>query len=194
MTSTIDPRHLVFLDSLKSAEFEHVSRKARDHLIGVHDILQRWGCAPDVCVAGLFHNIYGTESFKPQAVDLGQRHQVSAAIGASAEAIAYLFCVSRRMSFFGRQAAHAPAVWDEVHKCRAEVSPAQLAALIDLEAANLVEQYDEALQAYPERLAQSVTMMQWMLAQPSPMSPAARAGLQDLLARIEHDRCARTPA
>ena len=190
----IEPRVLAFLETLKSAEFEHLNGSARDHLLGVHDILARWGCAPATCVAGLFHNVYGTESFKPQAVSLEQRHEVAGAIGAPAEALAYWFCVSRRMSFFMRQDAAAPCIWDEVHRRRVAVSPEQLRALADIEAANLVEQYSPQLHAYPERLQQSATMMRWMLEQSGVTSPPAADGLRDLLQTIERDRPAHAVA
>jgi hypothetical protein len=188
----MDARHLAFLDSLKSVEFAHVSRKARDHLLGVYDILAGWGCPPDTCVAGLFHNIYGTESFKPQAISLNERREVIAVIGESAESLAYWFCVSRRVSFFARQSGAAPCIWDEVHKTRVTVSALQLEALIDIEAANLVEQYDEQMQNHSTRLGQSVAMIRWMLAQPAAISPPARESLTELLQMIDRDRRART--
>jgi len=188
----MDSRHLAFLDSLKSAEFAHVNRKARDHLLGVHDILAGWGCPPDTCLAGLFHNIYGTESFKPQAVALDERREVAAVIGDAAELLAFWFCVSRRVSFFARQTGAAPCIWDEVHKARVTVSTSQLSALIDIEAANLVEQYCEQLHDHPAQLGQSEAMIRWMLAQPVPMSTAARESLGELLQTIDRDRRART--
>lgn len=188
MAHTIDERHLAFLDTLQCAEFAHLDRNAREHLLGVHRILAEWGGAEAVCVAGLFHNIYGTESFKPEAVSLDERAGVAAVIGAEAEALAYLFCVSRRASFFSRQDPRTPCVWDDVHKARVDVTPAQLVALVDIEAANLVEQYAIALHGFPQQLRAAVTMIAWMLAQPSAMSAAARRGLEGLLARIEQDR------
>jgi hypothetical protein len=184
----IDPRVLAFLETLKSADFDHLNGSARDHLLGVHDILACWSCAPATCVAGLFHNVYGTESFKPQAVSLDQRHEVADVIGTPAEELAYWFCVSRRMSFFLRQDAAAPCIWDEVHRRRVAVSPEQLRALADIEVANLIEQYSPQVHAYPERLQQSAAMMRWMLEQAGVMSPLAANSLRELLQTIEHDR------
>ena len=99
------------------------------------------------------------------------------------------FCVSRRISFFSRQ-THlvAPCIWDEVHKQRIGVSREQLSALVDIEAANLVEQYSKEVLAYPEQLENSVKMIEWMLSQAPTMSVAARHGLGGLLQQIEHDR------
>jgi hypothetical protein len=184
----IDPRALAFLETLKSADFEHLNGSARDHLLGVHDILARWNCAPATCVAGLFHNVYGTESFKPQTVSLDQRHTVAEVIGTPAEELAHWFCVSRRMSFFVRQDPAAPCIWDEVHRRRVAVAPAQLRALADIEAANLIEQYSPRVHAYPDRVQQSAAMMRWMLEQPGVMSPPAADGLRELLQAIERDR------
>jgi|AntAceMinimDraft_12_1070368.scaffolds.fasta_scaffold373654_1 hypothetical protein len=34
------------------------------HLAGVRRVLHAWGAGDDVCDAGLFHSIYGTEGFQ----------------------------------------------------------------------------------------------------------------------------------
>ena len=190
----IDPAVLAFLETLKSASLDHLNGSARDHLLGVHDILARWDCPPDTCVAGLFHNIYGTESFKPKAVSLEQRREVAEAIGAPAEQLAYWFCVSRRMSFFVRQDMAAPCIWDEVHRQRVAVATEQLRSLADIEAANLVEQYSPQVHEWPERVQQSTAMIGWMLEQPRVMSPVAWDGLRELLQTIERDRRAHAGA
>ena len=45
------------LDRLSIQDIEHFGRPLKDHLVGTHDLLERWGCSEDVCLAGLFQII-----------------------------------------------------------------------------------------------------------------------------------------
>lgn len=72
---------------------KHSGAQLIDHLIGVHDKLKSWHCRSDICLAGLFHSIYGTESFAQQTVPLAERPLVQQVIGAEAERLAHLFCM-----------------------------------------------------------------------------------------------------
>eukprot|EP01050_Picozoa_sp_SAG11_P016502 SAG11_NODE_2258_length_3613_cov_1.480364_1_plen_271_part_00 len=69
-----------------------------DHLTGVESILRAWGCPEDVCLAGLFHSIYGTESFQAFSLPCDDEHRsrVRTLIGARAEFLAYINCVMER--------------------------------------------------------------------------------------------------
>jgi hypothetical protein len=41
-----------------------------EHLVGTEAVLRGWGCAEYLCRAGLFHSIYGTESFQAFSLPL----------------------------------------------------------------------------------------------------------------------------
>jgi SM-20-related protein len=61
-----------------------------EHLYGTYEILKGLGLSQDVCMAGLFHAIYGTTYFKHDlTVD---RDEVKRLIGDYAEHLAYEFC------------------------------------------------------------------------------------------------------
>ena len=62
-------------------------------------MLERWGFPEPVCLAGLFHSIYGTEGFQGLILDLSERENVAEIIGERAEQAAFFNCVMDRDSF-----------------------------------------------------------------------------------------------
>ena len=84
------------LDNYGTATASHTGRTLRDHLIGTFKLLHVWGNHHDVCVAGLFHSIYGTEVYTLSSAGLGERDTIRRAIGERAEELAYLFCACDR--------------------------------------------------------------------------------------------------
>src|SRR5262245_17544247 len=88
----IDPKFMTALVQLGADEKEHSHRSFRDHLKGTHDLLESWGNPIEVCLAGLFHSIYGTVIFKNQTVEISNRSVIQNLIGEEAEELAYLFC------------------------------------------------------------------------------------------------------
>ncbi len=119
----------------------HSGRCLFEHLKGCHDLLRDWGNPDHVCLAGLYHSIYGTVAFKHKSVDFQERPTVRALIGPEAEYLVYLFCVIDRpkvflaaQNMFQRHLfdRHVHAVVTVTHQIRDE--------LVEIEAANLLEQ------------------------------------------------------
>jgi len=79
-----------FLKQLGSDKFKHRNQSLLEHLIGVRDILEKWGAPEYVQDGGLFHSVYGTTYFKPQMTT--DREAVRYLIGEKAEELAYWFC------------------------------------------------------------------------------------------------------
>ena len=79
-----------FLKQLGSDKFKHRNQSLLEHLIGVRDILKKWGVPEYVQDGGLFHSVYGTTYFKPQMTT--DRDAVRYLIGEKAEELAYWFC------------------------------------------------------------------------------------------------------
>ena len=69
------------------------------HLIAVYRFMKDAGCTEELCQAGMFHSIYGTEKFQGFKLELDQRDVVRGLIGARAEKLAYLNCAMDRASF-----------------------------------------------------------------------------------------------
>ena len=85
-----------YLVSLGTEAVEHSNKSYLAHLIGVYRDMQAAGCTEELCRAGMFHSIYGTELFRRFSLALERRAEVRALIGERAERLAYLNCVMDR--------------------------------------------------------------------------------------------------
>lgn len=105
-----DYRKMVaFLDTLGIDDVPHSGAKGFfAHLVGVYHDLQAWGAERDVCRAGLFHSIYGTEMFRRWSLPLERRGEVQALIGERAEWIAYVNCLMDRSTFYSQIESDGP--------------------------------------------------------------------------------------
>ena len=86
-----------FLISLDANKTRHSGRTLFDHLKGVHDLLRDWDNEHHVCLAGLFHSIYGTNTFKHQS--LNDRAKLIEMIGLKAELLVHYFSTKDRPFF-----------------------------------------------------------------------------------------------
>ena len=88
-----------FLVGMGVEQVPHTHKSYLAHLIAVYRSLESQGCPEDVCRAGMFHSIYGTEKFQGFTLPLERRDDVRALIGDRAEHLAYLNCAMDRASF-----------------------------------------------------------------------------------------------
>jgi hypothetical protein len=99
----MDPNYRVMIDFLRSLGTEDVPHSGEKgflaHLVAVMRDLEEWGADLDLCRAGLFHSIYGTELFRRWALPLERRDDVRALIGERAERIVFANCMMDRSTF-----------------------------------------------------------------------------------------------
>ena len=88
-----------FLVAIGIDQVPHTHKSYLAHLIAVFRDLEAQGCPQDVCRAGMFHSIYGTEKFQGFTLPLERRGEVCALIGDRAEFLAYVNCAMDRASF-----------------------------------------------------------------------------------------------
>ena len=88
-----------FLVELGTDAVDHTERNFLAHLVGVYHYLKGWDCDEDVCRAGMFHSIYGTQKFQRFALPLERRDEIRRLIGDRAERLAYANCFMNRDSF-----------------------------------------------------------------------------------------------
>jgi hypothetical protein len=88
-----------FLVEMGIEDIPHTEKSYLAHLIAVRRDLESQGCPQDVCRAGMFHSIYGTEKFQGFTLPLGRRGEVRDLIGDRAERLAYFNCAMDRASF-----------------------------------------------------------------------------------------------
>ncbi len=67
--------------------------------MGTREQLVIWGARDEVCNAGLFHSVYGTEHFESKTIPISMRDKVRNLIGDEAEQLVWLFCFMRRRTF-----------------------------------------------------------------------------------------------
>jgi uncharacterized protein DUF6817 len=87
-----------FLVNLGIEQVAHTQKNYLAHLISVYKLMQASGCDEELCRAGLFHSIYGTERFQGFKLPLEQRPELAEMIGSRAERLAYWNCVMDRSS------------------------------------------------------------------------------------------------
>jgi hypothetical protein len=92
-----------YLEALGMRAIPHGSRNANlsegsfmDHLLGVERAMRGWDLDPSLCLAGLFHSVYGTQGFAYYTLPLAQRPKVRELIGARGELAVYYNCVMDR--------------------------------------------------------------------------------------------------
>jgi hypothetical protein len=130
---------LVLLQSCGAHTSSHSGRTLMDHLVGTYSLLKSWQAPEKVCLAGLFHSIYGTNAFHRQSLSESERPKVQASIGMEAEELAWLFCnVERPKAFLEAiQSNQLISRYSQLPlACNAEI----LSHLLEIECANLIEQ------------------------------------------------------
>jgi hypothetical protein len=85
-----------------AARVKHSGRSLFDHLCGTHAMLVEQGHPPHICLAGLFHSVYGTNSFRQVLIPISERAVVRDIIGESAESLVFQFCTIDRPGCFVR--------------------------------------------------------------------------------------------
>jgi hypothetical protein len=87
-----------FLVNLGIEQVAHTQKNYLAHLISVYKLMEGAGCDAELCRAGLFHSIYGTEKFQGFKLSLNRRAELAEMIGSRAERLAYWNCQMDRSS------------------------------------------------------------------------------------------------
>jgi hypothetical protein len=88
------------LTSLGGGSVRHSGKTLFNHLLATHDLLKAWEAPESLCLAGLFHSVYGTEGFQLSIASTGRRELISDTIGPEAERLAWIFGVMKQASFW----------------------------------------------------------------------------------------------
>ncbi|SRR5579871_211430 len=91
---------LELLRDLGGESVRHSRGTLIGHLVATHNLLRDWGAPESLCLAGLFHSVYGTEGFPIQIAPLAARDVIRKTIGPEAEAIAWAFGMCTNKSFW----------------------------------------------------------------------------------------------
>jgi hypothetical protein len=88
-----------YLQDLGIERVPHTQKNYLAHLVNVYKLMHDHGCDDELCRAGLFHSIYGTEKFQGYKLPLDRRAELTELIGPRAERLAYWNCLMDRPSF-----------------------------------------------------------------------------------------------
>jgi hypothetical protein len=137
-----EARYLPVLLALGTDESPHRQRKLLDHLRGTGQILDGWDCPEEVCVAGLFHSVYGTTIYRHSSMPASERETLRKMIGREAEELVFLFSICKRPEDLVRGSREWP---DKIEFRDAAggvfgVSAAQFCWLVAMECANIIDQ------------------------------------------------------
>ena len=78
----------------KTKNISHSGETLIDHFYGTYSILKNLKQTEDVCIAGLYHSIYGTDYFKP-GVDVDEQ-EIENIIGKYSNDLVKVFCSKNR--------------------------------------------------------------------------------------------------
>jgi hypothetical protein len=135
-----DERLAIQLQRLGAARFAHVNGTLEQHLYATMRLLRRWGNRGPVCVAGLYHAVYGTGGIAGRLAGLDARTAIAEVIGKEAEALAYLYGACDRERFHPRIGTASQSTFvDRFTNGEYEISEAELRAFCEMTVANELE-------------------------------------------------------
>lgn len=62
-----------------------------EHLKGTHSLLESWGASKELCIAGMYHALYGTSGFDNHLIPYIDRYKAKAILGEEIEQIVYTY-------------------------------------------------------------------------------------------------------
>jgi len=128
------------LKSLPIQAVEHSHGNFHPHLLGVYQYLCERGQPEHVCLAGLFHSIYGTDGFQEFNLPLSRRADIQELIGCDSESLVYAFCAHTHDSMRGSLETGSTTIRDRFLDCNLELSKEQWQELLWLKLADVLEQ------------------------------------------------------
>lgn len=118
----------------------HSGRSLMEHLMGTWQLLKKWDCAEHVCLAGLFHSIYGTSIYRRRTISRHERAAVRTVIGAQAEELAFVFGVLDRPKAWLPAITTGKAPLAGMDDVILTLDDTKVNELLEIEIANLLEQ------------------------------------------------------
>ena len=128
------------LQALGAGEFEHLNGSLAAHLRGTESLLREWGAHEAICIAGLYHAVYGTDGYNPALVGIAMRGRIASLLGNAAEELAYLYGACNRRVYYPRIGTGSQLLFtDRFTGTEYEISNEQLRDLCELILSNELE-------------------------------------------------------
>lgn len=128
------------LQQLGAGRFAHMNGSLALHLRGTETLLRDWANREALCLAGLYHAVYGTGGIEGSLVDLDGRGAIAEVIGVEAETLAYLYGACDRETFHPRIGTRDQLLFaDRFTHSEYAISESQLRDVCELTVANEVD-------------------------------------------------------
>lgn len=92
------------IELLKTSGFDEISHsntKMYDHLVNTYKILKKWELQDYICIAGLYHSIYGTQSLKESnSISDSYRDKFKLILGNDSEKLIWLYTIIDKETFY----------------------------------------------------------------------------------------------
>lgn len=174
-----EQRVLARLHALGADGFVHVNGTLERHLLRTERLLRDWGSRDALCLAGLYHAVYGTDGITGRLVGLDARKAIADVIGDEAERIVYLYGACDRERFHPRIGTPMQHLFvDRFAESEYAIGKPQLRDFCEITAANELELAAENARfkrRHRAELSQLFTRMGDLL------SDAARSGVSEVL-------------
>lgn len=181
VTGQVLETQLQFLRDAKIDGKKHSDKSLLHHLLGTRNLLAEWGARPALYDAGLFHSVYGTESFKVTSIPMSKRETVREVIGDEAEHLAWLFSVMRKQTLLGNlDRSEDLKVQSRLTEEWLPLDRHQFSDLVNLMIANSIEQ----LPRLPKRYA--VSARSFLMRFRAHAMPAAQRALDEFSSAVDH--------
>ena len=131
-----------YIIALGAANVAHTNTNYLAHAISVYQDLKAWNCNEELCRAGLFHSIYGTQGFQDFTLPLDRQAELRSLIGDYAERIAFANCFMDRDTFDAQisQPAESYTIRDRVTQAEFVLSQAEFEDLMRVHLCDWLEQ------------------------------------------------------
>ena len=98
---TLDPPQELMesLKNLNANSISHSSTTLLRHLVRTYQLLKKWKVPEYVCVSGLYHSIYGTQTFQKFLIDPQQREPLLELVSYRSEKLVYYFYIHDKKDF-----------------------------------------------------------------------------------------------
>ena len=126
----------------------HSSRNVIDHLVKTAQLLAKWGFNDSLQIAGLIHNIYGTQNFKSAKSKIIDRLTVKEIVGDHVELLIHYYCTTDKTQLY-KSILNGTELYNVEHESISNVL--QIDILV-MEIANFFEQINYVETQFSEML------------------------------------------
>jgi hypothetical protein len=144
-------RLVAFLRENGAERIDHSNESLLDHLMETREVLASWGARRELCDAGLFHSVYGTQFLGDELIGTDRRDDVRAMIGDEAESVVWLWHGIERPSIARNLDREESLSIDLRDGTEQPITRQQFVDLVNLMVADAVEQLPRRLPENVER-------------------------------------------